>query len=152
MQQQNYQPQQNEPDPQIPVDDWQARENRREEAEKKPYNIALRLLFLISLLNLIPSGIFLYYFYKQWSSVDQINPILNSLQYMWVNLNADPILEIQLADNGSSCPSDFTPLKLATWPGTVPGCLCDNSDLLSSPCSQVGSEKCKKEIPRSLMP
>jgi len=65
---------------------------------------------------------------------------------MSANLNTDPIVDIQIKDKGFPCPSGFEALKLALWPGTVAGCLCDNGVLLDSPCEDFNSEMCKKDI------
>jgi len=68
-------------------------------------------------------------------------------QYISENLKADPILDIQILDNESSCPLGFEPLVLNTWPGTLDGCLCQNGALVASTCQQLNSQQCKSDIP-----
>jgi len=104
--------------------------------------IAISLIIIFYIIGLGP----LYVFTNDWwYEKSHIGEIRGALESMAGNLIADPIMDIQIIGKESTCPDDFQPLKLGIWHGTVTGCLCENGEILSSPCS---SKKCKK-IPRA---
>ena len=75
--------------------------------------------------------------------------LLKPLGFMSANLKADPIMDIQLVEKGSNCSLGFEPLKLATWPGTIQGCLCESGELYGSSCKEINSPKCMTDIPKT---
>jgi len=82
---------------------------------------------------------------------NKINSLLKlspgPFQYISANLKADPIMEIQLIDQESSCPSGFEPLPLDIWPGTVAGCLCTSEALYPMTCKDTEYWTCNVDIP-----
>jgi len=105
----------------------------------KATKITFYLIVLFYIVDLVP----LYLFTAELLSDVTYTPhIRGALEFMSINLKADPIMDIKIIDKKSACPSGFEPLKLSTWPGTVAGCLCENGDLFSSPCDKAQSEKC----------
>jgi len=117
----------------------------------KAANLTIILILCLSIIDLVPLYRLGYHFFNQGGFIGEIrNSRLKSLQAMSTHLKADPIMEIQIMDHGSACPSGFQPLKLANWPGTVAGCLCDNGDLHSTSCKKLRSPKCKTNIQRTL--
>ena len=117
---------------------------------RKDKGISLYIIFLLSLYLIIgfaPICGMGYYMltFREASMKKKQDP--ETLWFLTANLNADPIMDIQILERRSTCPAGYERLKLGSWPGTVAGCLCDNGDLYGTSCDQLGSEKCKKDIP-----
>jgi len=64
-------------------------------------------------------------FHFQKKSVNS-EAVGGALEYIAFNVAADPIMDLEVIDDGSSakCPSGYYELQLGTWPGTVEGCSC----------------------------
>jgi len=115
---------------------------------KKAANITIMLILCLYTIDLVPLLLMgHHFFYKGGDRNELRDSRLRHFQWMSASLKADPIMEIQIMDEKSTCPSGFQPLKLGHWPGTVAGCLCNNGDLYGSSCSKVNSESCKTDIP-----
>jgi len=141
----NYQPQNDEEPHETPAQELQRAPNPRPETRNKGVNIIVKLLLCLYIIDTIPLVEIIIF--KQEGDKQQIEGrMFKSLQSMSTNIKADPIMEIQIINHGSACPSDFQALKLANWPGTVAGCLCENGDLHDTSCEIVDSEKCKTDV------
>ena len=65
------------------------------------------------------------------------------VDYIAVNLRTSPIMNIALADIYKNCPSDYTLLTLAAWPGTTTGCFCPNTGkIYSGQCVRADLKDC----------
>lgn len=51
------------------------------------------------------------------------------MKNVWFNIHQFPIQDVQFVDAGSKCPSKFKKLAIGKWPGTLPGCICDNNKI-----------------------
>jgi len=162
-----YQPQKNTEDDQE-LQSPPSAESRNHQLEARESSVWYQVLLRDKLVNffivLIPC-LYLFDCILNWASINGLpftsihqqgafisemqGSMSRPLQFMSANLNADPILDIQIKDQGFPCPHGFEALKLGYWPGTVAGCLCENGDLHRTSCNDIGSAKCKKDIPET---
>jgi len=152
----NYLPQVDEDanpeNPQLPVSQYQNSHYCTWDKiwRNKAVNLPILFILCLSIVDLVPiCGGGFYFFKNLGPSGDMRFEMTNLLQYMAADLKADPIMEVQIMNEGSTCPSGFQILNLGTWPGTVAGCLCEDGQLWTIPCEDVNSPKCKKDLPRS---
>jgi len=139
------QPQEGDELEQIPEEQPQRAHDQGLEVKNLVLKITLLCLYLIDVLLSFGT---LFYVTKQANQISTL--ILQSLEFVAENLRADPIMEIQIIDGKSTCPSGFQVLRLASWPGTIAGCLCDNGDLHRSSCDEIDFENCKTDVPSLL--
>ena len=109
----------------------------------KAIRIGMFLMLFFFIIDLVPLIAF------KCQEKEDTGGIRGSLEFIAANLRTDPIMDIQIIDRKATCPDNFKPLKLGFWHGTVAGCLCDNGDLLNTPCSIFNSDpsRCKTDIP-----
>jgi len=125
----------------------QERQKRANEIKNMPWTypstfaLCHFIFSLFSLAMIIPTSFDKFYYNFKDKSTPGV------FQYMSANLKTDPIMDIQILDQHSSCPSGFELLTLSTWPGTVAGCLCYNEGLLGKTCQQANSSQCQIDIP-----
>ena len=106
----------------------------------KAIRVTVYLVLFFFIVDLGPLFAFLYDYVKEIPFTKEIR---GSLEFMSANLETDPIMDIQIIDKKSNCPSGFEPLKFSIWNGTVPGCLCENGDLVDSSCRNDQFEACQ---------
>ena len=117
----------------------------------KAVNIAIILMLCLYIYELWPICGGLYHlFQRSYYKRALRNQLSKPLQLMSADLKADPIMEIQILDRGSTCPSGFEIHKLGLWPGTFAGCLCEDGKIRGAPCYKVKDEKCKKDLPSTI--
>ena len=80
------------------------------------------LCFLIIIALIFPIIIFL----KVNDVTKSTRDLSGIMLYVEKNLDASLISSLQLAKDTQSCPANYQPLVLATWPGTTSGCYCSD--------------------------
>lgn len=103
--------------------------------ESKRRKITAGLLITHIIVNLgLLVGLVVFHFHGRSVTLDAVG---GALEYIAFNVAADPIMDIQVIDDGSSakCPSGYSKLQLGTWPGTVHGCSC-RSGMKRRTCSR----------------
>lgn len=56
------------------------------------------------------------------------------INYIDRNLKSDIIIDLQIVDDDEDCGTNYSPLAIGEWPGTIKGCNCNG---LSFYCSKV---------------
>jgi len=104
----------------------------------KRFKIGLIICLVIILIDLGLSITLVLLFPSEESTLSP-----GTFQFMSSNLMADPIMDLKIVEQGSSCPAGLEPLTLSTWPGIVAGCFCENQGLLDSTCKVANSKETK---------
>ena len=50
------------------------------------------------------------------------------MYYIGINLATPPLREVFARDSDYSCPDDFEETTFGNFPGTLPGCYCENNE------------------------
>jgi len=120
------------------------REPAKLETKNRLFKICLTLTFIYIILGLaLTITLMVYHFDKNKTD---FTPISGALQYISFNLDAAPIMELQLADKGSTCPTGLSSLSIGTWSGTVWGCSCPSA-LKREVCRYSESKSCSLVFP-----
>jgi len=113
---------------------------------EKPADWSCKVLAASGLIFFVVGSVISHLYAKYEPSIaEKYSP--GSFQYISANLKTDPILDLQIIEHRSSCPSGLETLALNTWPGTVSGCLCDNEGLVALTCQKRNSPQCQIDVP-----
>ena len=109
------------------------KEGMDEEKTKKCGAIVFLIFILVNLAVII--SLMIYHFGNKDVT---LTSMAGALAYIGFNLQAHPILDVIVKDDGTSCPSGYQSTLLGTWPGTNPGCYCPGSGLKRGKCDKSG--------------